>query len=75
MGAGGRDICKHARRSAENVVFYLHALINGNVVLNTNAIANMYIVTNVHILAQGAVGTDDIKAAFQPYIDFYDSLS
>ena len=52
-------IRKYAGRTAEDIVFYLDALVNGNIVLDTDPIAHADVVTNVHILAQGTVRSDD----------------
>ena len=52
-------IREYAGRTAEDIVFYLDALVNGNIVLDPDTVADAGVVANVHILAQGTVRTDD----------------
>ena len=55
VGTWHKDVGKHTGRTAEHVVFKLHALIDGNVVLDAHAVAYLDLRANVDILPQRAV--------------------
>ena len=57
-------IREYAGRTAKDIVFYLDALVNGNIVLDPDTVADAGVVANVHILAQGTVRSDD-----SPFLD------
>ena len=52
-------IREYAGRTAEDIVFDLHALVDRNIVLNPDTIANASVITYIHILAQGTVRSND----------------
>ena len=52
-------IRKDTGRATEDIVLYLDALIDGNVVLDPDTIPDPGVVSNVHILAQGTVRSDN----------------
>ena len=59
MSTWHKDIGKHTGRTAEDVVFKLYALVDGNVVLDANAITDFDVITDIHILPKRAVLAND----------------
>ncbi len=58
VGTGRGDIGEHAGGSAEDVVFYLYAFVDGDVVLDADAVAYLDVVADVDVLAEGAALTE-----------------
>ena len=52
-------IREYAGRTAEDIVLYLDAFVNGNIVLDPDTIPDVNVVTHIHILSQGTVRSDD----------------
>ena len=52
-------IRENTGRPTEDIVFYLNAFIDGNIVLDPDTIPNASVVPNIHILAQGTIFPDD----------------
>ena len=51
-------IRENAGRTAEDVVLYFDALVDGDIVLDTDSVADAGVVPNVHILPQGTIRSD-----------------
>ena len=45
-------ICENTRRTTENIILNLHALVYRNIILHTNSVANLHIVGNIDILPE-----------------------
>ncbi len=52
-------IREYAGRTAEDIVLYLDAFVNGNIVLDPDTIPDVNVVSHIHILSQGTVRSDD----------------
>ena len=69
--ARGVDIRENAGRTAEDIVFQVHAFVDGNVVLDPDPVANPDAGAYVDILSERAVCTDDgagLDMAEMPYL-------
>jgi len=58
VGTGRGDIGEHAGGTAEDVVFYLYAFVDRDVVLDAHAVAYLDVVADVDVLAEGAALTE-----------------
>ena len=52
-------IREYAGRAAEDMVLYLDALVDGNIILDPDTIPYADVIRNVHVLTQGTVRPDD----------------
>ena len=76
--AGGQVVREHTRRSAENVIYKLYAVVDRYVVLYLHAVAYLDVVAYVHVLAKLAVLADNAMALdvaevpnLRPFADDY----
>ena len=71
MGTRRSDIREDAGGTAEDIVFDLNALIDGDVVLDAHTIADAHIIAYIDVLAQGAVPAQTgaaLHMAEMPYL-------
>jgi hypothetical protein len=50
MGTGHKDVGKHTRRAAKDVVLQLYAFVDGDIVLDAHSISYFHIVSDVDVL-------------------------